>query len=124
MYNRPLAPHITIYTAQSSSLSSIWHRISGLFMIFLVVFSFIFLQIVVCISYKKFWVNFLLFNKYTIYFYILLILMLLFGFFYHAINGLKQILWDLGILINRESVFTFFLSISLGICFIVLRLIF
>nr|YP_010199845.1 succinate dehydrogenase subunit 3 [Hydropuntia urvillei]UAD89853.1 succinate dehydrogenase subunit 3 [Hydropuntia urvillei] len=124
MYNRPLSPHITIYTAQSSSLASIWHRISGIFMTFLVVFSLIFLQIIVYINCPKFLLNFFIFNKYIIYSYIGLFLMLLLGFFYHAFNGLKQILWDVGFLVGPEFIFIFLLSISFTICFIILVLIF
>lgn len=92
MYNRPLSPHITIYNIQASSLTSIWHRISGLLLAFLIVFLFIIIKILVHFSNNNFLLYLLSFYIYIRYFYIITFLLFLFSFFYHAINGLKQIL--------------------------------
>nr|UAD89628.1 succinate dehydrogenase subunit 3 [Gracilaria edulis] len=124
MYNRPLSPHITIYNLQISSLASIWHRISGILLAFSIVFFFIILQMVIHFYNNNFLLYLLNFCTYILYFYLTVCLLFLFSFFYHAINGLKQILWDIGFFINKKFIFNFFVSLSFFICFIILILLF
>nr|YP_009504381.1 sdhC [Gracilaria chouae]AWX65728.1 sdhC [Gracilaria chouae] len=124
MYNRPLSPHITIYAVQISSLASVWHRISGIFLTSFIVFCIIWVQLVVYSNYTRSLFNFNLLNTFWLFFYEILLIIFLLGLFYHTFNGLKQIIWDLGIFLNQKFLFLFFLIISFFICVIILLLIF
>nr|YP_010199820.1 succinate dehydrogenase subunit 3 [Gracilaria tikvahiae]UAD89828.1 succinate dehydrogenase subunit 3 [Gracilaria tikvahiae] len=124
MYNRPLSPHITIYAVQISSLASIWHRVSGILLTSFAVFCGIYIQLITYSTYNKYLFNFNLLNIFWFFFYEILVIIFLFGLFYHAFNGLKQIVWDLGIFLNQKFLSVFFLIISFVICGIILLLIF
>lgn len=90
--NRPLSPHLTVYTSQFTSTFSIWHRITGIVLFFVLIsflilckiFSFILLSadILKMYFYVSLWV------KNCIFLNIMLII------FYHLINGLRYISWD------------------------------
>nr|UAD89503.1 succinate dehydrogenase subunit 3 [Gracilaria changii] len=123
MHNRPMSPHITIYASQSSSLASIWHRISGIFLALLVVLNFICIQLLIHINYSKYVLVLELTYNFWFFFYGIISLIFLFCFFYHTFTGLKQILWDLGFFLNSRSTFIFLLIISFFICLIILLLI-
>nr|AVK39582.1 succinate:cytochrome c oxidoreductase subunit 3 [Sheathia arcuata] len=102
IFNRPLSPHITIYSPQLSSLLSIWHRISGIFLtvtLFLILYllKFSTLQISSII-------NFHLFTSYYLFFYLLYLLICLI-FLYHFINGFRHILWDFGLILTHKYIF-------------------
>nr|YP_010199745.1 succinate dehydrogenase subunit 3 [Gracilaria isabellana]UAD89703.1 succinate dehydrogenase subunit 3 [Gracilaria isabellana] len=124
MYNRPLSPHITIYAVQISSLASIWHRVSGILLTSFAVFCGIYIQLIIYSTYNKCLFNFSLLNIFWFFFYEILVIIFLFGLFYHAFNGLKQIIWDLGIFLDRKFLSVFFIIISFVICGIILLLIF
>nr|YP_010199695.1 succinate dehydrogenase subunit 3 [Gracilaria domingensis]UAD89603.1 succinate dehydrogenase subunit 3 [Gracilaria domingensis] len=124
MYNRPISPHITIYAAQVSSLASVWHRISGLLLTFFAVFCSIYVQLIIYSNYNKYLLNYNLINNFLFPLYEILVLAFLFGVFYHALNGLKQIIWDLGFFMNQKFLFYFFLTVSFIVCVIILLLIF
>nr|YP_010199720.1 succinate dehydrogenase subunit 3 [Gracilaria flabelliformis]UAD89678.1 succinate dehydrogenase subunit 3 [Gracilaria flabelliformis] len=123
MYNRPLSPHITIYAVQISSLASIWHRVSGILLTSFVVFYSIYTQLVIYSNYNKYLFNFYFLNNFWFLFSELLVIVFLFGLFYHSLNGLKQIIWDFGIFLNQKLLFLLFLIISFIICGIILLLI-
>nr|YP_009511825.1 succinate dehydrogenase subunit 3 [Gracilaria ferox]AXI97702.1 succinate dehydrogenase subunit 3 [Gracilaria ferox]UAD89653.1 succinate dehydrogenase subunit 3 [Gracilaria ferox] len=124
MYNRPLSPHITIYAAQISSLASIWHRISGILLTSSIVFYPTYIQLVICSSYNKYLFNFNILKNFWFFYYKIMVIIVLFSLFYHALNGLKQIMWDLGIFLSPKLLLLFFLIISSLICIIILLLIF
>ena len=42
--NKPLAPHLTIYSSQFTSIYSIWHRITGVTLILILVLYLTFLK--------------------------------------------------------------------------------
>ena len=91
--NRPISPHLTIYSSQFTSVYSIWHRITGISLSLLIVFCLIFIKIS---SYNVYGI---ISNEYlTINLWIQnsIILNLLITFFYHVLNGLRHIIWDLG----------------------------
>ena len=93
IFNRPLSPHLTIYSSQFTSIFSIWHRITGVILIVLLVSSLYILKfystsilnsllnyILNCSS----WLQNALFINLTIF------------LIYHMLNGIRHILWDLG----------------------------
>nr|YP_009490420.1 SdhC [Gracilaria tenuistipitata]AWH62569.1 SdhC [Gracilaria tenuistipitata] len=124
MYNRPLSPHITIYAVQESSLSSIWHRISGILLSSLIVFSSIYFQLALHINYEQFLLNYVIFNNIVFFFYEVLYVLIILFLSYHALNGLKQLLWDLGFFLNQKFIFVFLITISFFIYIFIFLLIF
>nr|YP_009317587.1 succinate:cytochrome c oxidoreductase subunit 3 [Pterocladiella media]AOX49039.1 succinate:cytochrome c oxidoreductase subunit 3 [Pterocladiella media] len=103
--NRPISPHLTVYIPQQSSIFSIWHRISGLITLFLIFMLLTFLNNLLLCGIQDFWFKILPIQNFsTLKFIWLLILIIL---FYHTINGLRHILWNLGLLLNKESLFYF-----------------
>jgi succinate dehydrogenase / fumarate reductase cytochrome b subunit len=99
IFNRPLSPHLTIYSGQTTSIFSIWHRITGIVLILFVLMSLFTLKI---ISYKIFTqtveinINFWVQNTFF------LNVFLFFG--YHLINGIRHIIWDLGFAFSLETI--------------------
>nr|YP_009138181.1 SdhC [Gracilaria vermiculophylla]AHZ58208.1 SdhC [Gracilaria vermiculophylla]AHZ58233.1 SdhC [Gracilaria vermiculophylla]AXI97802.1 succinate dehydrogenase subunit 3 [Gracilaria vermiculophylla]WDZ68094.1 succinate dehydrogenase subunit 3 [Gracilaria vermiculophylla] len=124
MYNRPISPHITIYSVQETSLSSIWHRISGLLLTSFLVFFIIYLQLIIHANYSKFLLNLEILTVFLSFSYKILYTFAILSFFYHALNGLKQLLWDLSFFINVKIIRSYLIIISFFICCIILRLIF
>nr|YP_009317633.1 succinate:cytochrome c oxidoreductase subunit 3 [Pterocladiella musciformis]AOX49085.1 succinate:cytochrome c oxidoreductase subunit 3 [Pterocladiella musciformis] len=103
--NRPVSPHLTIYVPQQSSIFSIWHRISGLINLFLIFILVIFVNNLLLCGIQNFWFKILIILNFSIIKFIWLLILI--TLFYHTINGLRHILWNLGILLNKESLFYF-----------------
>nr|WCH58024.1 succinate dehydrogenase subunit 3 [Hypnea brasiliensis] len=92
--NRPISPHLSIYNSQITSLSSIWHRITGVLLVFII-----------------FWFNII--SKLIFYFTInynlielqvdLIYVTILFLFYYHSLNGLRNILWSLSYGFEKQN---------------------
>jgi succinate dehydrogenase / fumarate reductase cytochrome b subunit len=89
--HRPLSPHLTIYKPQISSVMSILHRITGVFLFF-------------SLALFAWWFILLVFNKFDSK-YLDLSNLIIFklaaffttaGFFYHLCNGIRHLLWDYG----------------------------
>uniref|UniRef100_A0A4D6BMV4 Succinate dehydrogenase subunit 3 n=1 Tax=Balbiania investiens TaxID=111861 RepID=A0A4D6BMV4_9FLOR len=114
-FNRPISPHLTIYSPQLSSIFSIWHRLSAIFLVCLIISS---------ISYLKFifWNNSLLFIQFFslkpwVLNYIVLFILIIIA--YHSLNGLRHIAWDLGLLINLPDINITSKAIILAICLLI-----
>ena len=116
----PISPHLQIYKPQITSVLSITHRITGfclnLSLIFLILWLFSFSLGET--SYNSF-IDFLntIPAKVIIFFSIL-------GFFYHMLNGIRHMIWDLGFFLENKSsailgyvVIFFSLIISLFVSF-------
>nr|YP_009476595.1 succinate:cytochrome c oxidoreductase subunit 3 [Chroomonas placoidea]AVM81088.1 succinate:cytochrome c oxidoreductase subunit 3 [Chroomonas placoidea] len=105
--NRPLAPHLTIYKPQITSIVSIFHRISGstlalsfICLIFFVYFDIVFSEFFLC--YNEVFIL-------QIYFYWLFIslanfISVLISF--HFFNGIRHLIWDLAIGLDAKNVST------------------
>nr|YP_010199570.1 succinate dehydrogenase subunit 3 [Gracilaria caudata]UAD89428.1 succinate dehydrogenase subunit 3 [Gracilaria caudata] len=124
MHNRPLSPHITIYAIQASSLSSIWHRVSGVLLASVIVFCFIYVQLLIHGNYDRYLLILEIMNIYLFFFHNIFYIVFLLGFLYHALNGLKQILWDLGVFLNQKFLDILLIIISSIICLSIVLLIF
>lgn len=92
--NRPLSPHLTIYISQFTSIYSIWHRITGLSLLLVLILFIVFCKFTSCLVilpefiYYFLKINLWLQNCIFINFLVLIT--------YHSINGLRHINWDLG----------------------------
>lgn len=119
MINRPLTPHLTVYSSQFTSKYSIWHRITGLVLVSMLVF---YLNV--------FKVNFLVYkslmNNYSCLNYLLIqnifIVNSVFIFSYHLLNGIKHIKWDLGYTLIIKTIFNFYIIMSVSLFYVVIIL--
>ena len=115
----PLSPHLQVYRPQLTSVLSIKHRITGF-----------------CLSLALplyiFWLMSLLFGPLSYTFFLkicshfilkIIFILITYGFIYHMMNGIRHLLWDLGIglsikfssisavfIIILSLIFTFFLT--------------
>lgn len=104
IFNRPIAPHLLIYTPQLSSLFSIWHRISGVSLTIFFSIFLIFIKIFLISNMN--WAIFIsstILKWVMIYFYLLALLLLI----YHLFNGIRHIVWDLGFFLNINYLWNF-----------------
>ena len=120
----PLSPHLQIYKPQITSLLSIAHRITGfglnlaLILLSLWIFSFAMGSV-----YYDYFIS--LFN---LFFVKIIVFLIVLGISYHALNGIRHILWDFGLLISNKAaslsgltiiissiVLTIFISIYIGV---------
>nr|WCH57640.1 succinate dehydrogenase subunit 3 [Hypnea wynnei] len=112
MLNRPISPHLSIYNSQITSLSSIWHRISGIFLIVLIVSFNILSKVVVNCT---FYLNSIVIQLDIVYFIYLVVLFL---FLYHSFNGLRNIMWNLSYGFKVNNIKNFFFIMCSCIIFI------
>nr|YP_010164467.1 Sdh3 [Polyopes lancifolius]QRM91062.1 Sdh3 [Polyopes lancifolius] len=89
--NRPISPHLSVYLPQVSSIFSIWHRISGVFLTTSLIFFLLTLKIFSQLNFSQWY----FFISSPIWFLKFLYLTYLFIFAYHALNGIRHIAWDL-----------------------------
>lgn len=117
LINRPLTPHITVYSNQLTSNYSIWHRITG---IVLLTILFVYIN-VIKISFFLFFINLLKLNLLLLIKNIIIINIIII-FIYHVLSGIKQIKWDLNYGIYLNKILYSYLSIFLIIFYIFLIL--
>ena len=99
--NRPLSPQLSVYRPQITSVLSISHRISGVFqslgliIIFLLLISLFFGE-----TSHNYYMLFLdsYLGKLFIFFYSL-------SLCYHMLNGVRHILWDIGLGFEIKNVY-------------------
>ena len=89
---RPLSPHLSVYRWQVTNTLSIIHRISGV----ILYFGALYLSLwIAAISFKGPFSDLIIVALNHPVFKIILI-GLSFVFFYHSLNGLRHLLWDIG----------------------------
>ena len=117
--NRPLSPHLTIYTPQLTSTLSIFHRISGVFLAisFLSLCAFIQEFNLYLTFYPIYWswcstimsLNSLTpnegGNQYTLHIVSLLYGICVCALSYHLSNGIRHLLWDCGFFLDLAKVY-------------------
>ena len=90
--NQPLSPHLTVYKWQVTNTLSIMHRFSG----FTLCFGGVLLSIWL-ISIGLGDSAYALFVRFSNHIIIkLFFLALSFAFFYHSLNGIRHLMWDIG----------------------------
>lgn len=108
--NRPLTPHLTIYSSQLTSVYSIWHRITGLVTIFSLLTYLIFLKVSSCFINSPI-------LKISLWAQNVFFLVLIIFFYYHMLNGIRHINWDLGFILPIKKVSSSAIFISLTLLF-------
>nr|YP_009445921.1 succinate dehydrogenase cytochrome B560 subunit [Eucheuma denticulatum]ATX68863.1 succinate dehydrogenase cytochrome B560 subunit [Eucheuma denticulatum] len=115
--NRPISPHLLIYRPQNSSLGSIWHRMTGIFLLLSV--SFLLINLKCSLTFNFF--NRVVYDNYY-YIWTFIYLFLLLNFSYHFLNGLRHILWDFGFLLYVQNLsYLFFFIIFLSFMILIIN---
>ena len=90
--NRPISPHLQIYKPQITSILSISHRFTGIILFFSC--------FLVCIWLFAMAFNDSLYDLINIFFSGIIgkviLFFITFSFFYHLLNGVRHLLWDIG----------------------------
>lgn len=105
--NRPLSPHLTVYKPQLTSLLSIFHRVSGTVLATTAIGSIFALKLcaVHLNTYPIYWLAFLLCSQLNWLVFAALILAF-FALCYHMSNGIRHLLWDMGLFLDLNKVYT------------------
>lgn len=96
---RPLSPHLSIYRPQITSVLSITHRLTG---VFLYLGMLIFAWWIVCSAYHPdttIWTKWFQAETYNGYARCVaygLLGLFSFSLFYHLLNGIRHLFWDIG----------------------------
>lgn len=104
MHDKPLSPHLQIYKPQLTSVLSIMHRISGLFLGLGVLNFFLFLWSLAEIQNGKptsaegLAVSEIMFILFTVW-------LIIPAFVYHMLNGIRHLCWDCGIGLGTNAVY-------------------
>ncbi len=90
--NRPISPHLQIYKPQITSILSISHRFTGIILFFSC--------FLVCIWLFAMAFNDRLYDLINIFFSGIIgkviLFFITFSFFYHLLNGVRHLVWDIG----------------------------
>nr|YP_009132714.1 succinate:cytochrome c oxidoreductase subunit 3 [Bangia fuscopurpurea]AKA66479.1 succinate:cytochrome c oxidoreductase subunit 3 [Bangia fuscopurpurea] len=101
--NRPISPHLTVYNAQKSSVSSIWHRISGAIMFNLIISPTFLLNFFIFVPHSSILINFAsncLVLDWILPGFLSIIYVI---FLYHISNGVRHLLWDSVMHVNTNK---------------------
>nr|YP_008963203.1 succinate:cytochrome c oxidoreductase subunit 3 [Gelidium vagum]AGO19317.1 succinate:cytochrome c oxidoreductase subunit 3 [Gelidium vagum] len=112
--NRPLSPHLTIYAPQLSSLSSIWHRLSGIFISIAFILEINFINSLLSSNLQNL-ISVLGLNL-TYDIKKLLIIFIITVLIYHLLSGLRYLIWDLGFFLHQN--FLIFFTAFIGLVFL------
>lgn len=107
VFNRPISPHLTIYSSLGSSSFSIWHRFAALLLVFILFFLLINLK-VISVVYPLVTLYIIdhsfIINNFQKWFLNFMISFLISIFFYHLLNGIRHIAWDLNLFLTNKKI--------------------
>ena len=89
---KPLSPHLQIYRLPLTAILSISHRLSGVILGFVYI-SFVFILLVLAFNVEMFNILLAYFNNFIGKIIVVLASLTI---FYHMINGVRHMVWDLG----------------------------
>nr|QJH88470.1 Sdh3 [Pterocladia lucida] len=112
--NRPISPHLTIYTSNQSSLFSIWHRISGVLLLLFIAIKLIYINNLGLCGIQSWFFTIDLKTIRIVFLFLTLIIL------YHLLNGIRHIFWDLGFLLNKIY-FIYFTYLVLFLFFLLIK---
>ena len=122
--NRPLSPHLTVYSPQLTSTLSIVHRITGAFMACMVLFTILCLKI--CDLSMSYYIVYWCTLNAVVYFHWIffgLANLTLLALCYHISNGIRHLLWDFGLNLDLAKVYTSGMIMLLCACLLAFVLI-
>ncbi|MEQ9116312.1 MAG: succinate dehydrogenase, cytochrome b556 subunit [Rickettsiales bacterium] len=94
---RPLSPHLQIYKPQLTSVLSIFHRGTGVFLFFglIALFWFLALILIQTMGLGLLDVNLLIISDNAIF--KIFLTAITFSVYYHMLNGVRHLFWDIGV---------------------------
>ncbi len=114
LVKRPLSPHLQVYKPQLTSVLSITHRGTG---VFLSLGALVLTYWLVCLAVSEELFN--SFHLHTTFWYGKLFLIgFVFSLYYHLANGIRHLFWDIGLGLEisttyKSGYFTIFISAAL-----------
>ena len=99
-HKRPLSPHLTVYRPQKTSVLSIFHRLTGIGLVFPTLTMVIW---VISISLGPFYFNFVTLVLGSLIGKIFLTVSL-WALLYHTLTGIRHLIWDMGFGVNIKWV--------------------
>lgn len=114
LVKRPLSPHLQVYKPQLTSILSITHRGTG---VFLSLGALVLTYWLVCLAVSEELFN--SFHLHTSFWYGKLFLIgFVFSLYYHLANGIRHLFWDIGLGLEisttyKSGYFTIFISAAL-----------
>jgi succinate dehydrogenase / fumarate reductase, cytochrome b subunit len=90
--NRPLSPHLQVYNPQLTSVLSITHRLTGVFLSF---GALVLVLLVYGLAFDDYAFGFVVWALQTTAGAVLLVAWV-FAFYYHLSNGIRHLFWDMG----------------------------
>lgn len=127
---RPISPHLTIYSAQLTSSLSIFHRVSGVSLLIIMILMSIFIFLCTSFSYNSVF-NELYICSLSLFQFLITTEIIWYTFLssimlisvYHTLNGFRHICWDLKFFLNIKDVYitgyvVVFMSLVISLIFV------
>jgi succinate dehydrogenase cytochrome b556 subunit len=127
---RPISPHLTIYSAQLTSSLSIFHRVSGVSLLIIMILMSIFIFLCTSFSYNSVF-NELYICSLSLFQFLITTEIIWYTFLssimlisvYHTLNGFRHICWDLKLFLNIKDVYitgyvVVFMSLVISLIFV------
>ena len=102
---RPLSPHLTIYKPQATSLLSIFHRVAGSLLGFILITFFLVFNFHVAFIGSSFQYCFY-FDFFSVMPFLFVAYFFLGVMFYHISNGIRHLSWDLALGLDIKNLNT------------------
>nr|UAT98019.1 succinate:cytochrome c oxidoreductase subunit 3 [Ahnfeltia plicata] len=103
--NRPISPHLTVYSPEVSSVFSIWHRITGVVLSLSLVTALVLSKNFVWLNFNPLFINIVNLGLNLVPWLVNFVLASLYLFFlYHMLNGSRHITWDLGFSLKISNI--------------------
>jgi len=102
-FNRPLSPHLLIYKPQITSIISIFHRITGTLLALIGLSTSI--LYILCSSFISFHIVYSIYALFCLV-SVFIIYFILASIFFHILNGIRHISWDLGLGLDLNNLTT------------------
>lgn len=96
---RPMSPHLQIYRLPLTALLSILHRATGaaLFLAMLIMV----LVLLALASGEQYWT--MMQSILSSWFGLIILMVMTFSLYYHLCNGIRHMIWDLGLAMEKNS---------------------
>nr|UAT97993.1 succinate:cytochrome c oxidoreductase subunit 3 [Ahnfeltia plicata] len=103
--NRPISPHLTVYSPEVSSVFSIWHRITGVVLSLSLVTALVLSKNFVWLNFNPLFISIVNLGLNLVPWLVNFVLASLYLFFlYHMLNGSRHITWDLGFSLKISNI--------------------
>jgi succinate dehydrogenase / fumarate reductase cytochrome b subunit len=100
--SRPMSPHLQIYKLPLTALLSVLHRATGAALL-----GALFLLVICLLALASGETNWLIMHKLlSSWLGILILIGFTFSLYYHLCNGLRHMIWDLGLSMDKQSLKT------------------